>query len=95
MLTTRIRPKISVKPLATTKYRAASVTPLSVTTANLREILGGLDEQPRGTTAATRRPRARRPTLQARGIPRPGTTAAIAPAACSPVCGRVTFLDSY
>ena len=34
MLTTRIRPKISVKPLATTKKSAASVTPLSVTTRN-------------------------------------------------------------
>ena len=29
MFTTRIRPKISVKPLATTKYRAAAVRPLS------------------------------------------------------------------
>ena len=37
MFTTRIRPKISVKPLATTKNSAASVIPLSVTTANWRE----------------------------------------------------------
>ena len=29
MLTTRISPKISVKPLATTKYSAAGVRPLS------------------------------------------------------------------
>ena len=29
MLTTRISPKISVKPLATTKYSAAAVSPLS------------------------------------------------------------------
>ena len=34
MLTTRIRPKIRVKPLATTKYRAARVIPFKVTTAN-------------------------------------------------------------
>src|SRR5690348_4066378 len=34
MLTTRIRPKINVKPLATTKYRAASVNPLRVTVMN-------------------------------------------------------------
>ena len=31
MFTTRIRPKISVKPLAITKYRPASVNPESVT----------------------------------------------------------------
>ena len=29
MLTTRMSPKISVKPLATTKYSAAAVSPLS------------------------------------------------------------------
>ena len=34
MLTTRMSPKISVNPLATTKYRAASVSPLSVTVTN-------------------------------------------------------------
>ena len=31
MLTTRIRPKISVNPLATTKYRPAAVMPFSIT----------------------------------------------------------------
>jgi hypothetical protein len=34
MLTTRIRPKIRVKPLATTKNRAARVSPFNVTMAN-------------------------------------------------------------
>src|SRR5258706_1397360 len=34
MLTTRIKPKISVKPAATTKKRAASVIPFRVTTQN-------------------------------------------------------------
>src|SRR5215210_7467653 len=35
MLTTRMSPKISVKPLATTKNSAASVRPLRVTTAKV------------------------------------------------------------
>ena len=34
MLIVRIRPKISVKPLATTKKSAASVMPFSVTVTN-------------------------------------------------------------
>ena len=37
MLTTRMRPKISVKPLATTKYSAAAVTPLI---SVIRKFLG-------------------------------------------------------
>ena len=37
MLTTRIRPKMRVKPLATTKNSAASVIPFRVTTAKVRQ----------------------------------------------------------
>ena len=51
MLTTRIRPKISVKPLATTKNSAASVTPLSVTTANRRGSSTALTTSHTTTTA--------------------------------------------
>ena len=46
MFTTRMRPKISVKPLATTKNSAESVIPLSVTDGELVEVAGPLDEQP-------------------------------------------------
>ena len=49
MLTTRMSPKISVKPLATTKYSAAAVSPLS---SVMRKSLGSLDRgaeaRPRG-----------------------------------------------
>ena len=53
MLTTRMSPKISVKPLATTKKSAASVIPLSVTTANWRESSLALTISQTITTAAT------------------------------------------
>ena len=49
MLTTRISPKISVKPLATTKYSAAAVSPLS---SVMRKSFGivdrGAEARPRG-----------------------------------------------
>ena len=54
MLTTRIRPKISVKPLATTKKSAASVSPLSVTTANLRGSSAALTSSQITTTTRDR-----------------------------------------
>ena len=53
MLTTRIRPKISVKPLATTKNSAASVVPFSVTTANWRGSSIALTSSQTRTTATT------------------------------------------
>ena len=53
MLTTRISPKISVKPLATTKKSAASVTPLSVTTANWRRSSAALTSSHDDHDAAT------------------------------------------
>ena len=43
MLTTRISPKISVKPLATMKYSAAAVSPLS---SVIRKSLGSLTAGP-------------------------------------------------
>src|SRR3954469_11401651 len=44
MLTTRITPKISVNPLATTKYSAAAVSPLS---SVIRKSLGSLTAEPK------------------------------------------------
>src|SRR4051812_12901884 len=44
MLTTRMRPKISVNPLATTKYSAAAVSPLS---SVIRKSLGSLTAEPK------------------------------------------------
>src|SRR3954447_7990944 len=44
MLTTRMRPKISVKPLATTKYSAAAVRPLS---SVIRKFFGSLTAEPK------------------------------------------------
>jgi len=44
MLTTRISPKIRVKPLATMKYRAAAVSPLS---SVIRKSLGSLVAGPK------------------------------------------------
>ena len=43
MLTTRMSPKISVNPLATTKYSAAAVSPLS---SVIRKSFGSLDRGP-------------------------------------------------
>ena len=48
MLTTRIRPKIRVKPLATTKYSAASVVAVERDDGEAARILDRLDEQPAG-----------------------------------------------
>src|SRR4051812_21138252 len=42
MFTTRIRPKISVNPLATTKYKADSDRPLSVTVTNWLKLSAAL-----------------------------------------------------
>ena len=53
MLTTRIRPKIRVKPLATTKYSAASVVPLSVTTAKRRGSSIALTNSQTATSATS------------------------------------------
>ena len=44
MLTTRMSPKISVKPLATTKYSAAAVSPLS---SVMRKSLGSSTAGPK------------------------------------------------
>ena len=63
MLTTRIRPKISVKPLATTKNRAASVSPLSVTTANRRASWPAFTASQTSTAPAIAAP-ATRPGVQ-------------------------------
>ena len=54
MFTTRIRPKISVKPLATTKNSAASVIPFRVTTANCCQSSLPLTSSHIPTAAATR-----------------------------------------
>ena len=49
MLTTRMSPKISVKPLATTKYSAAAVRPLSsVMRKSLGSSTAGPEARPRG-----------------------------------------------
>src|SRR5262245_36300758 len=52
MFTTRIRPKISVKPLATTKYRADSDRPLSVTVTNWSKLSAALIAIQTTTTTA-------------------------------------------
>src|ERR687898_1440419 len=52
MFTTRMSPKISVKPLATTKKSAASVRPFKVTTANWRRSSLALTISQTTTTAA-------------------------------------------
>jgi hypothetical protein len=52
MLTTRMSPKISVNPLATTKYSAASVSPLRVTVVNCRRSAAALNTRKIATTAA-------------------------------------------
>ena len=44
MLTTRIRPKISVNPLATMKYSAAAVSPLS---SVIRKSFGSSTAEPK------------------------------------------------
>ena len=64
MLTTRISPKISVKPLATTKNSAASVSPLSVTTAKRRGSSAPLTTR-KATTATAAATAAMRPTVHA------------------------------
>ena len=47
MLTTRISPKISVKPLATTKYSAAAVSPLSsVIRKSFGSLVAGPNDEP-------------------------------------------------
>ena len=49
MLTTRISPKMSVNPLATTKYSAAAVSPLSsVMRKSLGSSIAGPEARPRG-----------------------------------------------
>jgi hypothetical protein len=61
MLTTRMSPKIRVKPLATTKKSAASVTPFSVTTANCRRSSLAFATSQMATAAATTASTTRRP----------------------------------
>ncbi len=93
MLTTRIRPKISVKPLATTKNSAASVSPLSVTTANLRGSSAPLTISQITTSAAI----AARTTRCAdqRAAPAGSSVSGIVPAGPAESTASVTFLDSY
>jgi hypothetical protein len=79
MLTTRMSPKISVKPLATTKNSAASVIPFRLTTANTRQSSFALTSSHTPTATPTRRSAMRRLLhLAPRGVSRVSVSAGVA-----------------
>ena len=73
MLTTRMSPKISVNPLATTKYSAAAVSPLS---SVMRKSLGSETAEPKLVPEAMKRTQIAGKTTSARSTSRPARRSA-------------------